>query len=519
MSKYAEHENYRWMVLGILMIGTFMAILDTSIVNVALPDMMSAFGVNRDQIEWVSTAFMLASAVTMPLIGWLSDRVQYERLYLASLFVFVVGSLFCAAAWSYDVLIGARIIQAIGGGAIQPVGMALIAELFEPHERGKALGIWGTGIMLGPAIGPTLGGYLTDWFSWRTIFSVNLPVGIVGIGAGLIIMNLSAKRDREAKAFDMMGYAFLSMFLIASLLGLSNGESKGWGSAYIITCGILSVVGLVMFIATEMAVEHPLLDLKLFAHRNYSVSILLTIFRSVGLFGGVFLLPIFLQNLVGYTTIQTGLWMMPGAVAVGLCMPIVGRLADRYNPRPLVFMGSIITGISLMMFGNLDPKSGAMMIIGPQLVRGVGLALLMSPLMTAALNAVPPQSVATASSFINITSRVGGAFGIAILNTFVSHSAQRHIVHLGESMPIQSRNFSRMLDWAGTHINVAMGSTQGGSQLLAKIIAMKAQVLAFDNGFVFSGLVLLLAGAPLALLLAPSKRDNAGDMDGHMAME
>ncbi len=518
MSKYTEHENYRWYVLGILMVGTFMAILDTSIVNVALPDMMSAFGVNRDQIEWVSTAFMLASAVVMPLIGWISDRFEYERIYLLSLLVFTLGSLMCAGAWSYDVLIIARIIQAVGGGAIQPVGMALIADLFEPHERGRALGIWGTGIMLGPAIGPTLGGYLTDWFSWRTIFSVNLPVGIVAIGAGLVIMNLNANRDREAKNFDMMGFAFLSLFLICSLLALSNGESDGWGSPVIVTEIILSVIGLVMFIAVEMAVEHPLLDLKLFAYRNYTVSILLTIFRSVGLFGGVFLLPIFLQNLTGYTTIQTGLWMMPGAVAVGLCMPIAGKLTDMYNPRMLVFAGSLITGFSLVMFGNLDPKSSAMMIIGPQLVRGVGLALMMSPLMAAALNAVPPAAVATASSFINITSRVGGAFGIAILNTFVTHSAHRHAVHLAASMPMQSNRFAHLSQWAGAHLGPMFASPKGSAMLLFKVVAMKAQVLSFENGFVFSGLVLILAGAPLALMMAPTKGGESVDME-HMAME
>lgn len=494
------------MVLGILMIGTFMAILDTSIVNVALPHMMSAFGVNRDQIEWVSTGFMLASAVTMPLIGWLSDRLSYERLYLISLFIFTAGSALCAFAWSYHTLVGFRIIQAVGGGAIQPVGMALVADLFEPEERGKALGIWGTGIMLGPAIGPTLGGYLTDWFNWRSIFSVNLPVGAAALVFGVIIMNLRADRKRERHSFDLLGYGFLSLFLIASLLALSNGERLGWTSNYILICTALSVIGLVMFLAIELSVREPLLDLGLFKHRNYSISMLLSIFRSIGLFGGVFLLPIFLQNLVGYTTVQTGLWMMPGALAVGLVMPLAGQMTDRYHPRWLVFFGIIVTGVSMLMFGYLDPKSGALMLLGPQIIRGVGLAFMMAPLMTAALNAVPQEDIATASSFLNITSRVGGAFGIAILNTFVTHMATSHALHLSEKLSLQSETFKRLVLWLQHYAAGTLASSQQGIVgLAAKVIAFRAQVLAFDNGFVFGGLILLIGGIPLSLLLAHSR--------------
>ena len=209
-------RSNRWAVLGIIMMGTFMAILDSSIVNVALPHMMSTFGVDREKIEWVSTGYLLASAVVMPLMGWLPTRMSYKSLYLGCLLIFTVASALCAMAWSYESLIAARILQAIGGGAIQPIGMAIVAELFEPHERGRALGIWGTGIMVGPAIGPTLGGYLTDAYSWRTIFSVNLPIGAATLLAGMIIMRpIRAQGGR--RPFDIAGYAFLAMALIAGL--------------------------------------------------------------------------------------------------------------------------------------------------------------------------------------------------------------------------------------------------------------------------------------------------------------
>lgn len=504
MSQNPAEERHRWLVLGLLMAGTLMAALDTSIVNVALPNIMSAFGVNRDQIEWVSTAFMLASAVTMPLIGYVSDRFSYERLYIIALFIFTLASGLCAAAWSYHALIFARILQAIGGGAVRPMSMAMVTELFEPHERGKALGIWGTGIMIGPAIGPTLGGYLTDWFSWRTIFSVNLPIGVLTLIACTFILDLSPANKRTKRSFDVMGYGFLAMFLISTLLCLANGEREGWTSMYVLTSVALSVVGLVMFIATELAVEHPLLDLGLFRYRNYSVSLVLAAVRSMGLFGGIFLLPIFLQNIMGYTTTQTGLWLMPGAIMVGICMPVAGHLTDKFHARWLVAAGSAITGISLVMFGNLDPMTGALGIIGPQLVRGVGLALLMSPLMTAALNSVPNEVVPTASSFMNVASRVGGSFGIAILNTYVSHSAKVHMVRLGALMPMASHRFHRSAQWIAEHLGAGQGRA---TMLLAKAMAFNAQVLSFDNGFVVAGLILIVLGAPLGLLLTPTGGD------------
>ena len=500
MNRFQRSPSYRWMVLGIIMTGTFMAVLDTSIVNVALPNMMSAFSVNREQIEWVSTAFMLASAVAMPLMGWMSAHVGYKRLYLTSLLVFTLGSAACAAAQSYDQLVLARVIQAIGGGAIQPVGMAFVAELFEPHERA-------------PALGPTLGGYLTEWSSWRTIFSVNLPIGVFALVAGLIIIRRESGAGQKKTRFDFWGYTLLSMFLIASLIGLSNGEEKGWHSHYILTCWVFAVIGIVMFIAVESSVEHPILDLRMFRIRNFTLSIVLAIFRATALFGGVFLLPLFLQNLVGYTTIQAGLRLMPGALAVGVTMPIAGRLADRYSPRILVTIGVAMTGYSLLMFGQLDPLSNLMGIIGPQIVRGIGLALLMAPLLSAALNSVPRESVATASSFLNVAQGVGGAFGIAVMNTFVTNVTQTHAVRIGELFPLQSAAFYRFAYRVmGTTIynvhGIPLNQQTKPLILAARGVMRHAEVMGFENGFVFAGIV-LLAAIPLALMLSP----NAGHID------
>ena len=508
MTSERDLKANRWGVLGIIMLGTFMAVLDSSIVNVALPHMMSTFGVDREQIEWVATGFMMTSAVVMPFVGWLTNRTNYKTLYLGSLLLFTLASGACALAWSYESLIAARILQAVGGGAIQPIGMAIVAELFEPHERGKALGIWGMGIMAGPAIGPTLGGYLTDAYSWRTIFSVNLPVGAMTLLVGMMVMR-PIRAQGAKRSFDMFGFCFLSMALIASLTALSNGQIKGWHSDYVHLCEAITVVGLVMFIAVELSVEHPLLDLKLFIIRNYLLSILLAVFRAVGLFGSVFLFPIFLQTVMGYTPVRAGVWMLPNALAVGLTMPIAGRLADRYPPSVLAGAGCILVGGSLIIFGFLDPLSGSHMLIWPQIGRGAGLALMMAPLMTAALNAVPRIEVPMASSFLNVFQNVGGALGIALLNNFVTNSIHVHAVRLGEVFPLQSQRFGvrlglRAMGLVFHHEAGLVANPQNRVVFAASEgIARKAMVLGFDNGFVLAGFI-LLAGIPLCLLLKPS---------------
>ncbi|MDD2717087.1 MAG: DHA2 family efflux MFS transporter permease subunit [Candidatus Wallbacteria bacterium] len=505
---------YRWVALSIIMLGTFMAVLNSSIVNVALPHMMSAFGVNRDQIQWISTGFMLATAVAMPLVGWLTKNFGHKQIYLSSLALFTIGSASCAFAFSYNAMLFARIMQAIGGGAIQPVGMSIITELFEPHERGRALGIWGIGIMVGPAVGPTLGGYLCDYFNWRAIFSVNLPIGVLTLLLGLLVMKSDRKPREGLTPFDFWGYLFLSIGLIASLLALSNGQEKGWDSDYIRICEILTAIGFTMFAGIEATVSHPLFPLKLLLYRNFTLGMILAVFRAIGLFGGVFLLPIFLQTLVGYTTIQTGLWLMPGAVAMGFFMPVAGRLADRYPANILVTIGALLSGISMLFYGNLDPLSGAFLIIGSQIVRGAGLALMMTPLMTTILNSVPRHQVPTVSSFLNVAQSVGASFGIALLNTYVTNSIHWHAVRIGEKLPVQSEAFFNLYLKAPQFVfrgvqGIALDDSIKSGFMAAKAIMHRASVLGFDNGFVVGGIIVLCC-IPLCLMLKTVRHAKLG---------
>lgn len=332
------------------------------------------------------------------------------------------------------------------------------------------------------------------------------PFGVLTLLFGVVYMRSERGRAQARLPFDGWGFVFVSLAMISGLLALSNGQDWGWSSRGVTFCLALATTGMVLFLATERSVAHPLLPLSLFRIRNFSLAMALAVFRAVGLFGGVFLLPIFLETLVGYTTIQTGLWMMPGAVAVGLMMPVAGRLADRHDPNLLVGLGTLITGVSLLLFGWLDPLSGATVIIGPQLLRGAGLALMMAPLLSTALNSVPRAQVATASSFLNVGQRLGGAFGIALLNTLVTDAIRRHAVRLGVAIPVASVAFERLM----RHVAVsgAASASPSGSRaaalFAAQTIRQRANVLGFANGFVIAGVILLL-GLPLCLLLQPAR--------------
>jgi MFS transporter, DHA2 family, multidrug resistance protein len=499
--------NYKWMVMGVVMIGTMMATLDSSIVNVSIPKIMADFGVNIDDIEWVLTGYMIAFAVLMPLTAWLRDRVGYKALYMGSLIVFTAGSLLCGAAWNLESLIGARIIQALGGGAITPTGMAMISEVFPPQERGKAMGIWGMGVILGPAIGPTLGGYLTKTFGWRSIFLVNLPIGIIALVATSIFLIKDRPHASSHRPFDLWGFVFLSLFLVLFLLGLSKGEREGWTSAYIVTCAIISSVSFVLFLLVESHVPYGIIDIALFKLPVFTTCSLISVVRSIALFGGVFLLPLFIQQQMGYDEMQSGLIMMPGALTIMVFMPIAGRLSDRIGPRIPSFIGVMLLAVSMLMYWNMDVNMGLFAIIKPTLVRGVGLALLMAPLMASALNAVPHNKAGMASSMLNIIQQVGGSLGIALLATVFSNRIHFHLGIVGAAAktgtPAFMETFQRVMSHAHSLGYSYAQSRQIAGGLIMRKLSQQAIVMSFQDAFIVAGFI--VASAILFIMFLPNR--------------
>ncbi|MGE5403526.1 MAG: DHA2 family efflux MFS transporter permease subunit, partial [Candidatus Saccharibacteria bacterium] len=318
-----DTEKIEWSILIVIIIGTFMAILDSSIVNVALPKMMVIFNVSTDDIQWILTAYMLTLGVVMPLSGYLGDTYGYKRVYMIALGLFIAGSFLCGLAWNVNSMIAARIVQALGGGIMQPLGMAIIYQSFPRSKIGMVLGFWGIASMAAPAIGPTLGGYLVDYVNWRLIFFINIPIGIINFFlAGMILRETPLIKGKH---LDYIGVFTSVIGLFCLLLALSEGTKEGWTSPYIVSLFAVSAVTLVWFVFNELTHPEPILDLRVFKNVIFTISIIIGSFLAIGMFGAIFLLPLLLQNVFGQTAMKTGLIMVPGAIASGLMMPISGR--------------------------------------------------------------------------------------------------------------------------------------------------------------------------------------------------
>jgi DHA2 family multidrug resistance protein len=508
---------YKWEVLGVVMVGTLMAALDQSIVNVSLPDIMADFGSPVNDIEWVITGYMLAFATLMPLTAWLREHIGYKRLFVASLFVFTLGSLLCALAWNLPSLVTARVLQAFGGGAITPTGMAMISEVFEPHERGKAIGYWGVGVIVGPAFGPTLGGYLTNLFGWRSIFTVNLPVGILGILLALALFREDKPSEHAQRhPFDLWGFLFLSTFLVSFLLGLSQGEEKGWNSPFIYTCWGLAFTGFSGFTLVETLTPHGILDVRLLKIPVFSACIMVQGARSVALFGSTFLIPLFLQQIMGFNEIDSGLILLPGSLVIALFMPVVGRLSDRIGPFWPSLVG--LTGIAFFMwtFRTLDINTSLWHVIEPTLIRGVAIALLITPVMVTAINSVPKHMAGMASSMLSLTQQVAGSVGIGVLGAVLSH---REVFHQGLAASAWSplAPASQMAMGSVASQLHALGlchadCMRGSAAVVAGYLFKLTSVSAFEDSFLMGAGIILLAMLP-ALFLPSKNRHHAGEVD------
>jgi len=414
-----HEERYMWVAISIVIVGTFMAVLDSSIVNVAIPKMMTIFKASTDQIEWILTGYMLTMSIVIPLTGYLGDRFGLKRLYIFALTVFTIGSALCGLATSTETMVAARVVQAIGGGMIMPVGMAMIYKLVPIEKRGLALGIWGISAMAAPAIGPTLSGYIIQYMNWRLIFTLNIPIGIVGIT--LAVLLLRETPTSKDKTFDIFGAITCAVGLFSLLLALSEGNSSGWTSIYILGLFALSIISLVSFIYIELHHKDPLLDLRILKVFPYGLSMIISTITTLGMYGALFLMPLYLQNLRGYSPMESGMLMLPAAVVTGIMMPISGKLFDKFGAKWLTIIGlSILTAASYFLSTlSMETSYNTVMVI--MMVRGIGMGLSIMPAQTAGMNAIPRELSGRATALNSTVKQVAGSFGIAILTTVLVH--------------------------------------------------------------------------------------------------
>ncbi len=509
-----NHPSYRWFVLANIMMGTFMAVLDSTIVNVGLTKMMSAFGTSVDKIEWVLTAYLLVFAVVLPSSGWIADHWGHKRSYFLGLFLFTVGSLFCSLSSNENMLILFRIIQGAGAGFIMPVGLSIITHEFPPEKRGMALGFWGIASSSSVSLGPLLGGYLIDNFSWHSIFDINVPIGIFAMIVTLIIQR--EYKTENARSFDFIGFFSMTSFLVFLLLALSDGNASwntgGWTSNFIITCFGIAFVSFVIFLTTELTVKHPIVDLSILKYRNFGLANIMLFIFGLVFFGNSFLLPLYLQNSLGYTALATGFMFLPIGIIMGFMSPVAGWMTDKFNPKIPIFIGIILTFFSMFLYKDLSLDSEYWPLMFPLIIRGFGLGFMFIPLSTIAINDIPREKMAQATGLFNTIRQVGGSFGVAILGTLLTRRILFHSAMFSQAADQSSTTFQQTIYGLRNFIQQTTGGS--GTELMAKAkgliiqnISAQAFVQGIDDDFLVGSLMTLIILVPLVFLKYHKKKN------------
>jgi DHA2 family multidrug resistance protein len=490
--------DYKWLVMICTIFGTFMTMLDSTIVNIALPRITSVFGVSVDQGQLVITSYMLALAVIMPATGYLSDTFGTKRLFLITMALFTGGSLLCGLAWNNTSLIAFRVIQGLGGGMMSPLGMTMLFKAVPVRERNSIMGIYGLPLILAPVLGPTVGGYLVEYVDWRVIFTLNVPIGIVGILLGSAWLR-ETERIKGLK-FDLRGFLLSAVGFSALLLGLSDAGTDGWTSPGILARFAIGGVCLVAWVWVELTDDQPLLELRLFKDRTFALAMLVNFVLTVGMFGGQLLVPLFLQSFRGLGAAETGLITMTQALAMLPMMPLVGRLADRFGTRTILLVGLPLVAISMWQFSGLTLDTSDSQLRLWLAARGITMGLVMMPAMTAALNTVPHELTSRGSSLTNVMRQVFGSFGTAIFVTLLQSRQTFHASVLVQGVTSANYTLQQTLgqvqQWVLTQGGSAAQAQADGLAAVMRQLQLTAAVQSFDDVFMVAALITLLALVP-----------------------
>jgi len=498
----------KWVIAGTVMIGNIMAVLDSSIVNVSLPDMAGNMGATIEEITWVVTGYILANVLVMPIIGMLSARFGRKRLYMTAIAVFTVASMLCGLAGSLTTMVGFRIVQGLAGGVLVTVPQAILRESFPPHEQGLAMGVYGMGVVLAPAIGPTLGGWITDQYSWPWIFFINVPVGLINLLMVQRLISDPSYLKRTKAAIDFTGLGLMIVGLGAFQLLLEEGEQDDWfESRFIMRLAILAAVGLALFIWRELTAERPAVNIRLLANVRFTAATFLGGVMGMGLSGVLFILPLFLQNLLGYTAMQSGLMLMPRSIAMLFMMPVAGRLYNRMGPRLLVFIGLGFLVFGFWDLAKLTTDVGYWDLAWPQIWQGVGFSFLFAALSTAALAPIAKPLVTEATGLYNVVRQVMGSIGIALAATLLTHSqATYHAVLAENASGPAAENWIASTMAGLQHLGAsAADAREHALALLDMLISRQATVLAYNHIFELVALMFAVV-VPLMFLLPRSGR-------------
>ncbi len=427
--KISEHRLYKWLVLAIAVTASFMAILDINIVIVALPKMMSHFGVNVITIDWVIIAYTITYSIIILLTSFASKKYGLKIPFAVSIVFFLIGSAFCGFAPTYKIMIIFRIIQAVGGAGLIPISVNLIAKYFKANERGTAMGVWTIGIMVAPALGPIIGGYFVDYVDWRMIFYFNVPIGIILFLGTLILLENDIPAKPFVKKFDFAGFILIAICLATLLYVLNEGQTLEWDSAVIRLNELICASSFMLFLIVEIFSKRHLMDYSLFKTRNFVAGNLVNMIRAGAIFSTLFLLPIFIEDILNYNAMHAGYLMAPFAIAVAVASPAAGKISDKYGPKYLMLSGMFIFAISNFSLGSISLQTSIPFLVYNQFLRGIGVGLINAPVMMTVINSAKFEQIPDASALYNVLFQIGASFGIAWSG---EELAVRQVYHLSQ---------------------------------------------------------------------------------------
>ena len=495
-----------WIIATSVMLSTFMEVLDTTVVNVSLPHIAGSLSATVDESTWALTSYLVANAIVLPITGWLANYFGRKRLLMTAVVGFTTASFLCGLAPNLPALIIFRIIQGACGGGLQPISQAVLLEAFPPRDRGKAMGFWGLGIVVAPMLGPVLGGWLTDNYSWRWVFYINIPVGILALVMTQLFIFDPPYIKRGSSRVDYWGIGMLAVGVGALQIVLDKGQEEDWFSSdWITALAVIAAVALVVFVLYELfGSDHPVVDLHVFRERTYATGVFLMTVLGFVLYGSLVLLPILLQTLLGYPALQAGIAMAPRGLGSFIAMPIVGIIMAKFDPRKLLTLGVMVASFTLFQLSWLNLNTGYWDVFWPQFIQGLSLALLFVPLTTVTMDPIAKENMGNATSIFNLMRNIGGSMGIASVTTMVARRAQvhtnvltAHVNPYNESTRLMMEHLKAMFISAGadpvTAAHRAYAATFG-------LVLKQAAMIAFVDAFWLLG-VMFLAIIPLIYIM------------------
>ena len=501
------------MIAASVMLATFMVVLDSSVANVALPHIAGSLSASTDESTWVLTSYLVANAIMLPASGWIARRIGRKRLLLLSILLFTAASLVCGMALSMPMLILARVLQGLGGGGMQPLAQSILLESFPPRQHGTAMAAYGVGVIVAPIIGPTLGGWITDSYSWRWIFYINLPIGILA----LFMVNLYVEdppylRHKFKGSIDYLGFGLMALWLGTLQLVLDKGQEADWFQApWICWTAAVSALALIAFIARELSDSEPIVQLRIFRDRNFAVGTLITFVYGFVLYGATAMLPLFLQTLLGYSALQSGLSVSPRGLGAMASMMMVGLLVRRIDARYLMAFGFALLGASTWMLGNISLEIGMSSVVVPNILNGFAMGFIFVPLTTVTLSRLRKQEMGNATGIYNLMRSVGGSIGIAAVMAMLVRGAQAHQNDLAASAgagnplaAMMARGLQARLFLQGVDMVSAQHKALGA---LYRSLQQQSALLAYADNFRLIA-ILAFSCIPLLLLINKVKRHN-----------